>query len=786
MTNTTSMNAGKPGKILSGSLFLSTCLAALSVSQPALAQTASSPEASAASGGVQDIVVTAQRREENLQKVPISITAISSAAIENARITNVQDLSAVAPNLVVAQSGGGGAIPTYSMRGVVAGNSIAGADNGISVYIDGVFVDRLNGSLLDMADLERIEVLKGPQGTLFGRNSTGGAISIVTRQPTGKFGVSQEFSVGNYRQFRSNTRVDLPAWGPFSASVSYFHDQRRGDMRNLGAGQTLDYGPLTGGEYGKKVSPKYLGDNNTNAVQAKLKFDPGGGFEATYKFDYTDLHDTANGQGLLAFGPLASGGGLAQLIYATQPNPSILTPMTDKRPDAVNNSYSAPEHVRNWGHTLVASYHASDTISFKDILAYRATNIDGHTQLDGAGGMVVTAPVASALGMPNFLIGSPITLLGVNPVSRQHQWSNEFQILINTQWFNLTSGLYYFESDLTAGGHGVDPIALFALAPGGNVFAKLVPPSEFKAISLAAYTQATFHLTDKLDLVGGLRITKDKKHGIDTTGYSNTGEIVPFQYRNSKPTWLVGLNYQAAPNLMAYAKASTGFISGGRLGGLDYRPETVLSYETGVKADLLDHKLRTNLAVFYAKYDDQQFAILGPTGGQGYLNAGKSRAWGAELETTFVPVHGLTLQANAGYTNFKYTQITAPGVDPNNFFPAVRPRLTASGTIEYQSQPMAIGRVLARIDGNYHSTYYGTSEIPAQLSSSLVSPRTLLINGRLGLTDIPVANTRANISLWVRNLTDQREVTGVANLSLVYSAVYEPARTFGLDIGFAF
>ncbi|WP_198351238.1 TonB-dependent receptor [Flavisphingomonas formosensis] len=755
--------------------------------------------------GLEDIVVTAQKREESLQKVPISITAVSTATIQNARITNVRNLTSIAPNLYVTQQGGGSQIPAYSIRGVLAANASPGADNGVSLYVDGVYIARINGSLFDMADIARIEVLKGPQGTVFGRNATGGAISIITHDPTGKFGIRQELSAGNYRQFRSKTRIDLPAFGPFAATVSYFHDQRRGDIRNLGAGTTWDYSTNTNGQFKTVTSPKYLGSTNTDGVQAKLKFDNDGPITATYKFDYTDQHYTSLGVSVLGFGTAYSG--LLGLLYSSQPSSSVLGPITGKRPKAVNNWYAAPGHVKNWGHTFTANWRVSDVVTLKNIFAYRKNTTDDYTQIDGAGGLVATAPFLTALGVPAaaqpYLIGSPFTILGVNVYGQEHTWSDELQLNITNDFFSVTSGLYYFQQSVDTGGHGVKQIPSFQFSPGFVVPGPIVPPSTLRAKSYAAYLQATFHLTDQLDFVGGGRITKDIKNGTDVTGGvdPSTGAFPTFSYRNSKPTWLVGLNYQATPNILTYVKASTGFISGGRLGGLSYEPESAQSYEGGIKADLLNRRLRANLAGFYVDYTNLQFPFLGSTGGLGYLNAGKSRAWGGELELTYLPVNGLTLQANLGYTNFKYTEV-APSVlagrPLSQFYPSIRPKVTASGVVQYESEPIVFGaRLLARVEGNYRSKYYLNQAIPsaaeqaanpqtARLAGFLVSPATFLLNGRLGLTEIPIANTKAQIALWGRNLTNRKEITHVSNLTVIYSGSYEPARTYGIDFNFEF
>src|ERR1700753_1377341 len=223
------------------------------------------PVEAARATGLEEIVVTAQRREQRLQSVPISITALSSEALKANRIETVADLNAVAPNLTVRLGAGGNQSPNYTLRGILGASSAAGQDKGVSPYLDGVYLQAQSGSIFELADIERIEVLKGPQGTLFGRNATGGAIQIITKDPTGELGGYQEFTAGNYAIFRSKTHVDLPAFGPVSASITYLHSQRDGDTKNSGAGTQWNYYG-TGTESGTLTSPSRLGDDDTNAV----------------------------------------------------------------------------------------------------------------------------------------------------------------------------------------------------------------------------------------------------------------------------------------------------------------------------------------------------------------------------------------------------------------------------------------------------------------------------------------------------------------------------------------
>jgi iron complex outermembrane receptor protein len=199
--------------------------------------------AAQAQEGVQEVIVTAQRREQGLQTVPGSVTALTGDALVGNRIQNVTDLNALAPNLQVENVSGSANLPIVILRGSIAIGSLPGEDRPVATYLDGVYLGNNVGSVFDIAEIERIEVLKGPQGTLFGRNSTGGAISIVTPDPKGQFALRQDLTFGNYDQFRAKTHIESPTFGPFSASLSYLHSERNGDMKNLGAGTVWDLPP---------------------------------------------------------------------------------------------------------------------------------------------------------------------------------------------------------------------------------------------------------------------------------------------------------------------------------------------------------------------------------------------------------------------------------------------------------------------------------------------------------------------------------------------------------------
>ncbi|WP_164857227.1 TonB-dependent receptor [Sphingomonas crocodyli] len=759
-----------------------------------------------ATSGLEDIVVTAQKREQNLQDVPVSITAISENALVANRIVNIQDLNSAAPNLTIRQATGGTLYASYTIRGLYAQGALTGQDRGVALYIDGVYLGNANGAIFELADISRIEVLRGPQGTLFGRNATGGAISLITRDPSGDFGVRQELSYGNRNYIRSKTRVDLPAWGPLAVSATYTHSEQRGDTRNLGAGTKWDYTAATGGRTGILTSPKWLGSNNTEAVAFSAKLEASDNLDISYKFDFTQNNYTpyANGQAYLP----AAGLGAIYNAPGRVVNPS---PVTTKRPDGVNNWFTTPSQQTSYGHNLTLVYRLNDEITFKNILARRYNKIDPHSfQFDGLGG-ILAAPNATTL---------PLLISVISNGNTQKQWSNESQINIDTDWFKLTAGYFHFHDNnkvdqflgVRASASGIvapnyviplPPANLPAGAPTcplGVVRAGCPGQQVVPGISIvnsdAFFVQPEFKILDNLDLVLGARLTIDRKKGAFRG-------LAFAPYRNSKPTYLAGLNYKFDDDTLIYGKYVTGYISGGNYFGIEYGEETSSSWEAGFKTELFDRRLRSNLALFSVKYGNLQQTLAGQQVGRPdlssiVLNAGNAKAKGFEWENTLVPVDGLTLTASVGYTDFNYVDGTLNASQ----FPAgqrpravYRPKWSLNTAIEYLTPPVfGDAQLLARVDANYKTREYFRSvdnptllaaPDPGYLAGTEVGPR-WLANARLALRGVEVAGSKVEIGLWGKNIFNNKDLTYVSGIYTFNPATYERERSYGIDLNFQF
>ena len=787
---------------------------------PAIAQAQAQAQASAQAYVLEEIVVTAQKREQNIQDVPVAVTALSADAIIANRIQSVNDLSAVTPNLTVRPGAGGSRIPQYSMRGIYTFGSALGTDKGVSLYIDGVYVQNAAGSLFEFADLEQIEVLRGPQGTLFGRNSTGGAISVTTRGPTGEFGIRQELTSGNYGQLRSKTRIDFPRMGPLSLSASYLRSERDGDIRNLGAGTAWNHGLATDGAKGFMTSPKRLGDEDVEGVFVAADLDFHEDFDLSYRFDLSDTDFTppAVGVAYLATPDAAALGGIppsstAYSFYNASPN--AMTPITTKRPDAVNNWYATPGFNKTYGHNLTAVWRVNDWATLKNILAYRKTSLYINNQLDGLGGLVIPGS------------DTPFLFVASNAGAVEKQWSDELQLNVSRDRFNLTAGIIHFQNDQEAAGIAGEFNTLQGAAMMGQGTSSLGTPfvvpanlgyfrPSVKSKSDAFYIQPEFHLTDQVDFVLGYRVTKDDKKGTEVVPGSvqpyvpSLGQSSAIRYDDTRDTYLVGINYKPADNLLAYVKYATGYISGGQLATIEFAPETAKSYEAGVKSELFGRRLRSNLALFHVDYGAIQQVTLGsqvgvPSAavfGQAIIPTADATAYGFEWENTLVAIDHLTLGASVGYTHMEFDADTVfPGFLFTHGVPGFqeynRPEWTGNLFAQYDSpQVLAGGYLSARVDGQFKSEYLMTSDtspgagLTAQedpaFRDAATAPDQWLVNARIALTGMEFRGAKVEVSLWGKNLFDNRNIVQYSGMGFVGAVIYERARTYGLDLNVEF
>jgi len=775
---------------------------------------ATAPQASESEGlaGLQEIVVTAQRRAESLQKVPVAVTAISSEQLENLRVTNVKNLAGLAPSLQI-QNQGLQSNPSISIRGVASGVSNNAVDPKVGIYLDGVYIGRTVGSIFDLADIQRVEVLRGPQGTLFGRNATSGAISLVSAEPTGEFGVRANASYGNYDAIRGKIVLNLPAFGPFSVKVAYLHDEIAGDYTNLIGGQTINQS-LRDPRFGTLTFAKKLGTRNIDGGQLAIRGEFGN-LTADYRFDYTDARTT--GRAIQSLGVIPDqSGALLQPIVDLQPFFGGITNIApNSRLKAVANATS-PEHVVTQGHSLTLAVKPNDLVTVKSITAYRKFKQDPNIyDLAASGGLRFTFNQLGALITPGLTpeqiqaaLFNPANLPGPNDYffslltsreTRQTQFSQELQIQLDGENYELTAGAFYFHERSPA----TDLLGILQPTPGGvsvpspldAAFGSGVTNTVSVNDSMAGYGQLTIHLGDRVDVTGGLRYTIDDRDlRINSIAGGQGGQLGVGDYAVSfeKLNYTGILTWRPTDNTTTYAKISSGYVAGGILSGIPYKPETLVSYELGAKTQLFDNRLRLNAAAFYSDYKDLQTQNF-INGRQFFDNAGKASIKGFEVEADFIPVRGLVFSGNVGMADLNYKTFILNGREVADIARTTyNSKWTGRASVQYDAPEFANGSHLqGRIEGRYRSGYYLTSTPLQNLAGQDVLEAQnyqggfWLVDGRVGLVDLDIGGTKASLSAFGQNLLDKQQIAfGAPVLSLV--GTYERGRTYGVELGVAF
>lgn len=802
-----------------------------------LAQAADPGQTASAQGQLADIIVTAQRREESLQKVPVAVTAIGAEQLDQLRITNVRNLAGLAPSLQI-NSQGLQSNPTIIIRGVASGTSNNAVDPKVGIYLDGVYIGRTVGSIFDLSDIQRVEVLRGPQGTLFGRNATSGAISLVTAAPSGEWAVRGSVSYGNDDAKRAKVSIDLPALGPLSFKLSYLHDEIEGDYRNLIGGRTIDLSQRDP-SFGTMRIAKRLGERNVDGIGVAARLDLGD-LTADYRFDYTDAR--SSGRAMQSFGVIPdSSGQILSPIIAFQPLFGGITNISTDRLPSVANA-SSMEHVVTQGHSLTLSYPLNDAIMVKSISALRKFRQDPNIyDLAASGGLrFTTAQLQALLAGDVGGVMNPANTPGPNDSffslltarsTRQKQFSQEFQVQLTSDKVDLTAGLFYFHENTPATDIlGIfQPVAngvvvntsLVGVIPGlpvgqlpfdingdGIVDAADFNPSldsifgsgvtRTRAIndSYAAYGQLTYHLTDTIDVTGGLRYTIDKRENrIYAVAGGQGGQLGVGDYKvdYKKATWATILTWRPSSRVTAYGKISTGYVAGGILSGIPYKPETLTAYELGLKAQSWGNRLRTNIALFYSDYKDLQTQNF-INGRQFFNNAGKADIKGFEIEADLMPVRGLTLSGNLSYTDFSYKSFILNGVEVADIARTTfASKWQGRASAQYDAPEMAMGGYLSgRVDARYRSRaplvstpFYDLSGNVADLERYAHTSAYWLVDGRIGWMNMPLGGAKASLSLFGQNLFNKHyDPFGSPVLQLVAS--YERGRTYGVELGVTF
>lgn len=763
---------------------------------PAAAAAAADPADDA--GQLKEIVVTATKRETSLQKTPIAISVLDPTVLKDRHVQSLLDLAdGTVPSLRVATFEARQSALTIGIRGIVPFDQNQTArDTGVGVYIDGVYLGRSQGLNAALFDIERVEVLRGPQGTLFGRNTEGGALSIVTAKPTGKFGASVTAGIGNYGAYNSALHVNLPEWHNISVKLDGVLQHQNAFVTNplpgaagwgyfnrVGGHAAVLWKPVDG--FSAELSYDQAKDQNTPFYSQLVNYNPRGLPVATI------AQINANG-GKLPSGTIAP---LSPLVVVSGDNRM-------KRADiGVPQALSTD---RTHGFSAKLNYDVMPGLELRSITAWRGVDTD---QWDNSGGAHRTV----------FLPNGKFSRYSLS-FMQQHQFSQEFQAVGSLPQFDYVAGLYYFTENArevaatpstnqwNGDGTGytiLSQTALGTITSGNQGWAPgsffLQRGSFARAYSYAAFAQGTytpagfdaFHLT-----VGG-RYTHDKRNG---TLYLVQGKSTnfPFTFDNNRFDPMVTAAFDASDTVHLYAKYSTGYRAGGANARSQtftaFGPEAVKSYEIGSKMDLFDRRVRLNVAGYIMDrtgtqidFDNVDTNPASPTYNlhtEETRNApGTSKIRGIEADLTTNPVEGMTVGASYAYT---YTNVPAtpnPFLNnaPTQVFVVFTPRNAASAYVDYEvPMPGSEAKLRFHLDGNYADPVYSFQNETTRTDKSFV------MNGRIALADLPLTEngTKMTVSLWSRNLLNNTYIyrRSAANAAVLGDyANFNPPRTIGLE-----
>ncbi|AZI38123.1 TonB-dependent receptor [Caenibius tardaugens NBRC 16725] len=749
-------------------------------------------DAAEAPAGLQEIVVTAQKRAENLQNTPLAVSALTGEALEARRISDISNIGSVAPNLTTSITPASTTNITVHIRGIGESDPVLTVDSPVGIYVDGVVIGRTTGAVFDLVDLQRVEVLRGPQGTLYGRNTTGGAVNFITAKPADTFKGSQTFGYGNLGYMLSRTSVDTGeiAKSGLKFKLSYVHKQRNGYADDLNQPDKRDPGAY-----------------NTDAFRVAARFDNGGPVRVDYAFDYNDAKSYAV-PFQLAYVRSDIAGYFAN-SQALGGNPLVYSR------DRLNTLRLGQGllHDKVRGHTLTIEADLADNLTLRSLTGIRKwTNTVAEADMDGNDGLRGLTVSPAIITPPDYKFVS----LGVNDIRlfsgvnarAQKQFSQELNLLgkIGDKIEFVLGGFYYREK---ASENNPSQLALIMESPvaiplgGGlttNYFATdLDPPFYYKhtSKSAAVFGQATFRATDKLSLTGGLRYTEDRKHMDQIAS-------IPRDLRKkfSQLNWAVSADYRFTDRVMGYARVATGYKAGGfnpRSVGGSFDPEKIISYEAGLKTELLDRRLRFNLTAFHSRYKDLQVSqfLAGSSGASTItVNAGKATYTGIEAEVVAQPAKGLTFNGSFGYVDRKYKSFVIRDAETNELVDVANEArfsysasTTVNAGVQYDTEVADVGKLTARLDWTYRGKiYFHPLDRLNPFNREIADGGAGRFDARIALSDIDLGPTRATVALWGKNITNKDYLyAGIDFGSLGFAGVsYAEPRTYGVDVKFDF
>lgn len=747
---------------------------------------------------LEEIVVTAQKREESLQDTPIAVSAISGADLAVRGTSNISELQSFVPNLVfdtTSPVSGLSSGAVVFIRGIGQTDFQLTTDPGVGTYVDGVYISRSAGGVLDVLELERAEVLRGPQGTLFGRNTIGGAISLTSRRPGDEFAVSGAFTYGSRDRIDARLVIDAPISDSARFMVVGSTKNQDGYVRNPND-SSID-----------------LGDVNRDSLRATLDLDVTENLTATVAFDATRIREQNAASRLVGISITAPGAPTRTDIFLDRGSNSVVSeevavPPGNPSLTFLHNVIDSPvlgvapfdgafistdldttfatgtngTELDIWGTSLTLDWDVGNT-TIKSISAYRETSGFFNRDADG----------------------SPLAVTQTENADYDHtQFSQELQAtgIAFADRLKWAAGLYYFYED------GNDLLTVTLPIGFGTVNNFTFVENE----SYAVYAQGTYDLTSALSATFGARYSDDTKEYTAPVGgagitnglaavFGPTGTFTPFFPAGTNEDSFgnfsikAGLDYKFDDGTLVYASYSEGYKSGGFNtrylvpvpDAVSFEPEELVSYEVGVKWQGFNNRVRLNAAAFHADYSDIQLIVY-EQGAPITRNAGSANINGIELEATVLATENLLLSGGLGYLDAEYSDVPAldPLIDPAQQIQldtrlANTPEWSLNAAAEY-TVPLFDGSSLtARADWSYKSS----------VENDAVNSR-FLSEGAINLLNVRVSYRSPDeswgLTAYSDNITDERFITsGDSNFGIgFHEANFNRPREFGVTLDFRF
>jgi iron complex outermembrane receptor protein len=729
-------------------LFTTICLSALGCAAAVHAQTAQDVQPAPAVASLPEVVVTANKRPEQLQRTAQSVTVLTAAALETAGAVTVLDLSKIAPDLNFSQRG---ASTLIEIRGVSSRGYDERSDPAISVALDGVFLQRSTTLDAAMFDVDRVEVLRGPQGVLYGRDATGGAINVFSAKPTNTYESTASLQLGNYDAVRAEVMTNAPITDTLAVRIAAFHDEHEGYTNNGPAGRGDD-GNLTGARISFKWKP-------TSQLTTNLLVE--------------DTRQTGTGPVRLGvpidFSP--------QGYIIDQSSSSLIKSRSDWTLDK-RGTINASSIAGRWSATYDLNWAS---LSYTG--GYAHSNVFRDEDYDGTDSPTYGFPQGSVLDTQTHEVR--LTSEG------------------NSKFSYQLGGLYFQEhEELNAAFSSV-------FEPGGPYLPEYTydyysqPQFGVDTQSEAAFVQVGYQITESIKADAGIRYTQDHKTELGQEGdfgYSATDAVLHSSFtpenlkaNSSKATYHLGVEDQFTSTNLVYAKYDTGYKGGGFTEVNAYGPETISSYEVGSKNRFFGNKLQLNLSAFDYDYRNQQVQEF-YDGQYVTINAGASKIYGVEAESlaAFTPVDRANLSVSwlhARFTNFIYN---TPW-EPANYGPPANQNVQLAGKTPVQSPTWTVnfglehdfhistGKITTRFQTQFESMYHlsvlnlAGDEQPSFTKSDII------------VTYTPISE-RYSLQLFVRNLENDRTLTEAEPNGYTNNWFYQFAAplTYGVRVGAKF